>query len=399
MASYSVGEEFSFKEYVYNISKELPIEIYSKIFVLPYIKANNNNGTGIGSFQVEPSENYEQKLRIVGLFAFLIALLYKRNESAILSSRRNLISGARICMALIFVLLSFMGMNLYIDFLFFMEKDIQPFNNTSKLTCDESHNYSNVQKINSTDPTLDFNKNSDQINNMRNYAEFYSFVIFPIYTVYITIRMVEENFNGIFGAIISIVFIHSDFYNHYGELTFVLSINMLFSAFTVLVSNYNDIKQNDFQMLILKIHYYLCWFRQSRYPGFHGFCFLLEYITYKFIFYYPLEFVLPNSKKEIQGLIFICLVITVEIFTFIYRKINTTMEEIQKIHNNERNDKAIQNGTPGSTKCISCHQNSKDIVFKPCHHVIYCQNCTDSIILKQCIICNSKITSTEKIFI
>ena len=47
-------------------------------------------------------------------------------------------------------------------------------------------------------------------------------------------------------------------------------------------------------------------------------------------------------------------------------------------------------------KCISCYDNIKSILFIPCLHMLYCENCVDD--SPVCPICRESITSKKNIF-
>lgn len=54
-------------------------------------------------------------------------------------------------------------------------------------------------------------------------------------------------------------------------------------------------------------------------------------------------------------------------------------------------------------KCVICLDNNKNIVVKPCNHVVMCENCLNSdkkkFIGQFCPLCRKQIVLTEKIYL
>jgi len=48
-----------------------------------------------------------------------------------------------------------------------------------------------------------------------------------------------------------------------------------------------------------------------------------------------------------------------------------------------------------SVYCILCMDNNRNVLFKPCNHIVICDKCSGSTDLKECIICKSHIESYE----
>jgi len=48
-----------------------------------------------------------------------------------------------------------------------------------------------------------------------------------------------------------------------------------------------------------------------------------------------------------------------------------------------------------SVYCIICMDNNRNVLFKPCNHIVICDNCSGTTDLRECIICKVKIDSYE----
>ena len=45
--------------------------------------------------------------------------------------------------------------------------------------------------------------------------------------------------------------------------------------------------------------------------------------------------------------------------------------------------------------CVLCMDNNRNVLFKPCNHIVICDTCSGATDLKECIICKAKIDSYE----
>ena len=54
--------------------------------------------------------------------------------------------------------------------------------------------------------------------------------------------------------------------------------------------------------------------------------------------------------------------------------------------NTEKND---------TVYCILCMDNNRNVLFKPCNHIVICDKCSGATDLQECIICKSHIDSYE----
>lgn len=45
--------------------------------------------------------------------------------------------------------------------------------------------------------------------------------------------------------------------------------------------------------------------------------------------------------------------------------------------------------------CVICFDNNRNVLFKPCNHIVICDKCSGSTDIKECIICKSHIDSYE----
>ena len=48
-----------------------------------------------------------------------------------------------------------------------------------------------------------------------------------------------------------------------------------------------------------------------------------------------------------------------------------------------------------SVYCILCMDNNRNVLFKPCNHIVICDKCSGATDLQECIICKSHIESYE----
>mgnify|MGYP001143736834 FL=1 len=48
-----------------------------------------------------------------------------------------------------------------------------------------------------------------------------------------------------------------------------------------------------------------------------------------------------------------------------------------------------------SVYCILCMDNNRNVLFKPCNHIVICDKCSGATDLQECIICKSHIDSYE----
>lgn len=48
-----------------------------------------------------------------------------------------------------------------------------------------------------------------------------------------------------------------------------------------------------------------------------------------------------------------------------------------------------------SVYCILCMDNNRNVLFKPCNHIVICDKCSGATDLQECIICKAKIDSYE----
>ena len=48
-----------------------------------------------------------------------------------------------------------------------------------------------------------------------------------------------------------------------------------------------------------------------------------------------------------------------------------------------------------SVYCVLCMDNNRNVLFKPCNHIVICDTCSGSTDLQECIICKSHIDSYE----
>ena len=70
--------------------------------------------------------------------------------------------------------------------------------------------------------------------------------------------------------------------------------------------------------------------------------------------------------------------------------IGTLCRNSKQNNNNERWDKYL---------CISCYNDCKSILFFPCLHIVYCENCAKKDKLMVCPICRKPITEKKNIFL
>ena len=45
--------------------------------------------------------------------------------------------------------------------------------------------------------------------------------------------------------------------------------------------------------------------------------------------------------------------------------------------------------------CILCESNTRNVLFRPCNHLVICDNCSGSTDFRECIICKQAIESYE----
>lgn len=48
-----------------------------------------------------------------------------------------------------------------------------------------------------------------------------------------------------------------------------------------------------------------------------------------------------------------------------------------------------------SVYCILCMDNNRNVLFKPCNHIVICDKCSGATDLQECIICKAPIDSYE----
>ena len=48
-----------------------------------------------------------------------------------------------------------------------------------------------------------------------------------------------------------------------------------------------------------------------------------------------------------------------------------------------------------SVYCILCMDNNRNVLFKPCNHIVICDKCSGATDLQECIICKAKIDAYE----
>jgi len=70
------------------------------------------------------------------------------------------------------------------------------------------------------------------------------------------------------------------------------------------------------------------------------------------------------------------------------KKQNTELkDEIHDLRLNRNNDEDIS--------CVICFENKRNVLFKPCNHICICDTCSGSSDLKNCVLCNTELTSYE----
>tara|TARA_A100001035_G_C27754272_1_gene488091 strand:+ start:119 stop:556 length:438 start_codon:yes stop_codon:yes gene_type:complete len=48
-----------------------------------------------------------------------------------------------------------------------------------------------------------------------------------------------------------------------------------------------------------------------------------------------------------------------------------------------------------SVYCVLCMDNNRNVLFKPCNHIVICDKCSGATDLQECIICKASIDSYE----
>jgi hypothetical protein len=48
-----------------------------------------------------------------------------------------------------------------------------------------------------------------------------------------------------------------------------------------------------------------------------------------------------------------------------------------------------------SVYCVLCMDNNRNVLFKPCNHIVICDTCSGATDLQECIICKASIDSYE----
>lgn len=93
---------------------------------------------------------------------------------------------------------------------------------------------------------------------------------------------------------------------------------------------------------------------------------------------------IDNIRKETSN---IHKVLNQEIST-LYHELEKKKKEIQKLQEELKLKDDI--GT-----CILCFENKKNVLFKPCNHIVICDVCSGNTDFKECIVCRTTLTAYE----